>query len=309
MPVITITGGTGNIGQRLCRLLIHRGYEVIVLGRKIPESAQQLEQVRYLRWDIAEQEISAEAISEADGIIHLAGAGIADGRWTAARKREITESRSRSAALIVKALSDIPNKVKWVLSASAIGYYGGDEELRSDKGFGEEDAPGGDFLAQTCIDWENSIKPVEKLGKRLVILRTGIVLDTGSGAYAAFVRPLKAGLCTSMGSGGQMMSWIHIEDLCRMYVYALEHAELSGVYNAVAPEPVPNKKLMETIARTRNSFFIPVHVPALLLRIGLGAMSVEVLKSCTVNAGKILEAGFEFRYPALREAAEQLAGK
>ncbi len=309
MPTVLITGGTGMIGKRLTQLLVERNYQVIILSRKQSGISHQPTAISYAKWDVERANIEKEAIAKADHIIHLAGANVAEKRWTKERKKEIIESRTKSSALLVSALKNHENKVKTVVSASAIGWYGADipELVPKRENFVETYPPAHDFLAKTCIAWEESIEPITELGKRLVKLRTGIVLSNEGGALAEFRKPLKYGIATILGSGEQMISWIHVDDLCRMYIHALENESLSGVYNAVAPEPVSNRTLMLALAKKlRDSKFKTIRVPAILLKMILGEMSVEVLKGATVYCHKIKNAGFTFLYPSLEDALKQL---
>ncbi|TDH23352.1 TIGR01777 family protein [Segetibacter sp. 3557_3] len=305
MSCILITGGTGLIGAALTKMLVAKGHEVIILSRSAKRPAEN--NVRFAAWDINAGIIDREAISQADVLVHLAGAGVANKRWTSSRKKEIVESRTKSSALLVKALTEIPNKITTVLSASAIGWYGTDERHKfTNKPFNEETPADTDFLGETCRLWEESINPVEKLGKRLVKLRTGIVLSNEGGAYAEFKKPIQFGIAGFLGSGKQVISWIHMEDMCRMYLYAME-TNISGVFNAVAPMPVTNKELTFKLAnKIRGKFFVPLHVPGFALRMLLGGMSVEVLKSATVSAEKIRVAGFHFLYPSIDAALDAL---
>lgn len=307
MATVLITGGTGMIGRRLTQLLTAKGYEVIILSRQSPAASCQPGAVSYANWDVNKQTIDKEAIAKADHIIHLAGAGVADKRWSKKRKQEIVNSRTESSALIVKALAENPNKVKTVVSSSAIGWYGADTGKSRQDGFSEEAPADTAFLGNTCRLWEESIDPVRKLGKRLVKLRTGIVLSNEGGAFAAFKKPLKAGLATILGSGKQAISWIHVDDLCRMFIYAIEKEAMNGPYNAVAPHPVTNQYLTIALAKQmRGKFYIPVYVPAFVLKIMLGEMSIEVLKTTTVSCHKIQLAGFDFTYPTLEKAIAEL---
>jgi uncharacterized protein (TIGR01777 family) len=203
---------------------------------------------------------------------------------------------------LVKALQEIPNNVKVVISASASGYYGADNLLSLNDGFTEDDKPSADFLGKVCRQWEESIEPVAATGKRLVILRTGIVLSKKGGAYTEFVKPLKFGMATILGNGKQIVSWIHEDDICNMYIHAMETESMSGPYNAVAPYPVSNKELILAIAKARNKLYIPVHAPSFVLRLVLGEMSTEVLKSANLSAAKIQHEGYTFLYPEIQEA-------
>jgi uncharacterized protein (TIGR01777 family) len=328
MATIMITGGTGTVGKRLTEMLLSKGYSVIIVGRgehskgsstsKPSNSSSAFNQtnLRYAQWNIDAQTIDESAIQQADYIIHLAGAGVADKRWSDARKKEIADSRINSCALIVKALSSIPNKVKGVISASAIGWYGPDNQLDDEgnastgldkRGFTEAANPYPDFLGNTCKAWEDSIAPVKAFGKRLVILRTGIVLSNQGGALVEFKKPLLFKTAAILGSGKQMISWIHVDDLCNQYIYAIENEQMNGVYNAVAPHPVSNQSLtIELAKKICGSFYIPFYVPAFVLKIALGEMSIEVLKSATVSSHKIEAAGFHFQYPSIHDALNQL---
>jgi uncharacterized protein (TIGR01777 family) len=301
MSTILITGGTGLIGKALTPMLISKGHTVIILSRHAAGAAH---------WDPSKGIIDAEAIRSADIIVHLAGAGVADKRWTAARKKEIVESRTQSSALLVKALREIPNKVQAVISASAIGWYGPDPVIPSRRPFVETDPVDKSFLGETCRVWEESIAPVAALGKRLVIFRTGVVLCNEGGALVEFRKPVKLGVAAILGSGRQVLSWIHIEDLCRLYLDAIGNERWSGVYNAVAPQPVNNKTLtMELARRLKGRYFVPVYVPSFLLKIIVGELSIEVLKSATVSVEKAHKGGFQFLYPSLQSALDELTGR
>ena len=307
MARVLITGGTGLVGTAVKDLLLQKGYEVVLLTRATMSKAG------YAHWDINAGTIDATAIAGADYIIHLAGAGVADKRWSVARKQEILESRTKSSALLVKALAETPNKVKAVISASAIGWYGPDQNNGVNhlaaQGFVETDPSYPDFLGTTCAAWEASIAPVTSPGlqKRLVCLRTGIVLSKQGGALKEFLKPLAVRMAAVLGNGKQMISWIDVRDLAKMFVYAIEHENLSGSYNAVAPSPVSNKTLTKTLASVLyGKFYITTYVPSFVLKIMLGEMSIEVLKSTTVSAQKIQDAGFVFDYPEITKSLSSL---
>ena len=305
MPSVLITGGTGLVGTAVKALLERKGYEVVLLTRsKTPIKGQA-------HWDINAGTIDSAAIAAADYIIHLAGAGVADKRWSIARKQEILDSRTKSSALLVKALQETPNKVKAVISASAIGWYGPDKKDVSTQGFVETDPSYPDFLGTTCAAWEASIAPVTAytngLQKRLVCLRTGIVLSKNGGALKEFLKPLAVRMAAVLGNGKQMISWIDVRDLAKMFVYALENENISGSYNAVALAPVSNKTLTQTLAQVLyGRFYITTYVPSFVLKIMLGEMSIEVLKSTTVSAQKIQDAGFVFDYPEISKSLSTL---
>jgi uncharacterized protein len=306
---ILITGGTGLIGKALTKALLLKGYNVIILTRNA-ESMEGGEGLQYAEWNIEKQTIDTDALKQADYIIHLAGAGVADKRWTAKRKLEIQNSRTKSGALLVKVLQENPNKVKALICASAIGWYGADsssQTLTGKNGFEETAPAANDFLGQTCKLWEQSTDPLLQLNKRLVKLRIGIVLSNNGGALKEFKKPLRFGLATILGSGKQIISWIHIDDLVQLFIYALENENMNGVYNAAAPNPVSNKELILAAAKSRGKFYIPVYVPSLVLKLMLGEMSIEVLKSTTVSSRKVQDAGFHFSFPYIETALKQLS--
>jgi uncharacterized protein (TIGR01777 family) len=306
MSTVLITGGTGMIGKELTKHLSGRGYQVIILTREIPAHTDPGNNVSYALWDVDKQTIDSAAVQQADFIIHLAGAGVVDKKWTKSYKAEIRDSRIKSSALLIDTLLKNDNKARAVVSASAIGWYGEDPS-RGREGFIESDEYAADFLGETCKMWEESIEPITQLGKRLVKLRLGIVLSNTGGALIEFKRPLHFGIAGILGSGKQVVSWIHIDDLCRMFIAGIENPNLSGVYNAVAPKPVTNKVLVLQLAQAmRGKFFIPLHVPSFVLKLMLGSRSIEVLKSTTVNSNKIKKTGFTFDYPNIEDAMKQL---
>ncbi|MEO5889266.1 MAG: TIGR01777 family oxidoreductase [Ferruginibacter sp.] len=309
MQTVLITGGTGLIGRQLTKHLSAKGYQVIILTRKVPFLMAADPNVTFAIWDVATQTIDLVALQKADYLIHLAGAGVVDKKWTAAYKNEIIKSRTESSAFLIETLKKNPNKVKTLVSASAIGWYGEDPSPGKD-GFVETDKPAPGFLGETCKLWEESIEPVEELGIRLVKIRTGIVLSNEGGALPEFKGPVKFGVAGILGSGKQVVSWIHIDDLCRMYIEAIENDQLFGSYNGVAPGPVTNKELTMGIANhLKGKFYIPMHVPEFVLKIMLGDRSMEVLKSTTVSCEKIKKKGFTFLYPSIESALLMLCKK
>ena len=311
MSTILITGGTGLIGTALTGLLLEKGHHVIILSRDAASAGLPATlspgAVSKVRWDPSTGTIDADAIRQADFIVHLAGAGVADKRWSAKRKTEIEESRTKSGALLVKALTEMPNKVKAVISTSGIGWYGADPAVPNPRPFEETDPADGAFLGETCRRWEAAIAPVATLGKRLVIFRVGLALSDKGGALTEFRKPIRLGTAAILGSGRQAVSWIHIDDLCRLYLHAIEREDCSGVFNAVTPQPVDNRTLTLTLARIlKGRYFVPVYVPSFLLKIIVGEMSIEVLKSTTVSAKKTRSAGFQFIYPSIDGALTNL---
>lgn len=305
METVVITGGTGLIGTAVTKLLTERGYKVIILSRHArPGSAT----VSYAQWDPANKTIDRQAIEQADYIINLAGAGVGDKRWTKKRKQELVDSRIDSGVTLVKAIQEIPNKIKAVISVSGIGWYGDDKKRPAGKpAFTEDDPVDKEFLGETCRLWEESVMPMAELGKRLIIFRIGIVLSDKGGALKEFVRPVKFGFATIMGNGKQTMSWIHVDDVSRLFLYALEKNNIEGIYNAVAPQPVTNKAFTIDLAKKmKGSFYIPIMVPTFALKIVVGELSIEVLKSATVSNEKITKTGFQFLFPSVEPALDDL---
>jgi hypothetical protein len=314
MATVLITGGTGMIGRAITQSLLAKNYQVIILSRRAsgierPTGSWQpiTSNLSCAQWDPKGQTIDINAIARADYIIHLAGAGVADKRWTKKRKKEIVDSRVKSGELIVKSLKENTNKVKAIMSSSGIGWYGADPVIPNPHPFIENDPASNDFLGQTCEQWQKSLDPVTELGKRLVIFRTGIVLSNDGGAIKEFKKPIRFGIAAVLGNGKQIISWIHIDDLVNLYITAIENESMNGVYNAVSPSPVSNKHFTLQFAGIKNGkFFIPVYVPSFALKLVLGEMSVEVLKSATVSCNRILDTGFSFSYPTIEKALKNV---
>lgn len=297
MGHILIAGGTGLVGSKLVTMLAEKGYETALLSRHANSSV-----IKTYRWNPAQGAIDYAAVEGASAVINLAGAGIADRLWTSARKRLIIESRTQSTALLRQAIASTSNKVETYLSASAIGYYGdaGDALL-------EETAPAGKgFLAESTKAWEAAFHELESLNIRAAAFRIGIVLSPEGGALGKILLPFKARIGSYFGDGRQWYSWIHIEDVCRMFIHALENPDMRGIYNAVAPNPATNKELVETIGQVRGGPNLIAPVPAFLLRAGMGEMADVILNSSKVSSRKIEAAGYSFRFPLLKPALENL---
>ena len=308
MATVLISGGTGMIGNRLSQHLIERGYTIIILSRDKNKSSKNAN-LLYSHWDVEKNIIDSEVVRKSDHIVHLAGAGVMDKKWTEAYKKIILSSRTKSAELIINCLKNNEHHVKSFVSASAIGLYGADEKkFNIGKGFTETDLAADDFLGKTVLLWEASTDPVALLGIRLVKLRTGIVLSNDGGALKEYKMPLRFGVAPVLGNGKQIISWIHIDDLCRMYCEAIENIYLNGSYNAVAPHPVSQKTLIVGLAqKLRNNFFTAVYIPAFLLKLRFGKRSIEILKSAWVSSKKVTSTGFTFLYPTMDAALNELA--
>lgn len=292
MKNILIAGGTGLIGRQLGRLLLEQGYSVHLLTRT-PRSPGE-----YL-WNPAAGTLDPAALEGVDAIINLAGAGIADKRWTVARKKELIESRVQSALVLAKYLAEAKKRPEVYISASAVGFYGnsGEAEML------ETDAPADEsFMVQCCRAWEDAADQVSAVGIRIVKFRIGIVLAKEGGALREIIKPLYFGLGAYFGDGRAWWPWVHRDDVCRAFVHAIEHAEMSGVYNLVAPHPVRGKALVQSTARAmrRPAVFLPA--PAFVLRLLLGEMYAAVLNSNRVSAQKLLDTDFVFRFPQLDPA-------
>jgi uncharacterized protein (TIGR01777 family) len=296
---ILLTGGTGLLGMHLTKLLLDQGYEVSYLSRSKGNGS-----VKTYLWDVQKQQIDEACIDGVDTIIHLAGAGIVEKRWTKERKKELMDSRTKSITLIYDLLKRKKHHVKSIISASATGYYGdrGEELLTEDS----PHAP--DFLSHVCIKWEAAVDEGEKLGLRVVKFRTGVVLDKKGGALPQLAQPIKLGIGSPLGKGDQWVSWIHWHDVVKMYLYAVVNNKLSGAFNMVAPNPVTNKQLTEAVAKQFHKPMWAPNVPAFALKLLFGEMSIVVLGSDKVSASKIEEHGFKFDCPDLEGALKDIYG-
>ena len=296
MKKVLITGGTGLIGQHLSEYLGKSNYDVSVLSRKKHGNKSFL-------WDIDAQTMDEEALDGVDSIVHLAGSGIADKRWTDSYKKEIIESRVSSARLILETIKKSPNhSVKTFISASGVGYYGDSEDAWVDEMFRAKD----DFMGTVCSKWEEAAHKFEALGIRVVILRTGIVLAKEGGALPELTKPIRLFAGAPLGDGKQYLSWIHIEDMIRLYEFAITNEKLNGVFNASSPKPATNKEFTKTIASVIHRPVWPFNVPAFVLQMLLGEKAAIVLEGQRATSEKIRMAGFEFKHVDLKKALEEL---
>lgn len=293
---ILITGGTGLVGSALIPMLKKQGHEIVVLSRSKSRNADY----QVFVWDYKKEYIEEGAFEGVDTIIHLAGAGVADSKWTTERKEEIYNSRTKTSILLFKELEKGGHQVKTFIAASAIGIYGSDT---GNNIILENAEVGHDFLAHVTDAWETATKKVTALDIRLVQLRVGVVLSKKGGALVELLKPPVA---APLGKGDQYMSWIHIGDLCRMFMEAVENNEMEGPYNAVAPKPETNKSLTKQAAKAFKKTFIPFPVPSIVLKIMLGEMAVIVLGGSRISSAKIQRAGFKFRFPKLEQALDDL---
>lgn len=299
-----VTGGTGFVGRRLVEDLVRSGHDVTVLARDPDRAAARLPaKCRVVRWD-AREDVEPQVLRGADAVVHLAGEGVLDARWTERRKAQILESRTRSAASLVRAIETVkkPDRPRVFVSASAIGWYGN----RGDERLDEKSAPGAGFLADVCRAWEEAIAPAGALGVRTVSVRIGIVLGRGGGALEAMLLPFRLGLGGRLGSGRQWMSWIHLDDLVALIRLAIEDDRVCGPLNGVAPRPARNAAFTATLARVlgRPALF---PVPAAALQVLLGEMGSVLLDSQRVRPRAAQQLGFSFRFPTLRKALADLS--
>lgn len=299
MSKVVITGGTGLVGKALTLLLRSRGYEVVVLTRNKEKSNQS----SYSYWDVANSIIDKELILSADYLVHLAGEGIADGRWTASRKNTILESRINPLALIYTIIEEHPHQLKAIVSASGVGYYGA---ITSEKVFTETDKPATDFLGKTCEQWEHAVDKFNQLNIRTVKLRTGIVLAKEGGALPKMLLPFNYGFGSALGSGKQFMPWISLTDLCNMYLFAIENKQLQGAYNAAIEDETTNASFSDAIAKGLNKNIWLPNVPAFFLTLFLGEMAKLVLEGSRVSNKKIKDASFVFNNADLNTTLNEL---
>ena len=293
---VLISGGTGFIGKHLTQLLVENGFSVSILSRT---EKQNTEDISYYKWDIDKQYIDENAVINADYIIHLAGEGIADKPWTTKRKEAIVQSREQSAQLIYDALKKNNKKPEAFVSASGIGIYGA---INSSIICTENTPPANDFLGTTCQKWEAAADRMGDLGIRVVKIRTGLVLGKDEGFLKKMEPIFKFRMGSALGSGHQFMPWIHIDDLCAIYLEAINNPNMTGAYNAAVSDSTTNTIFSKTLAKVYGySVWLP-NVPAFLLKIVLGEMAQIVLTGQRVSSDKIENAGFKFQFSTLEKA-------
>ena len=301
---VLITGGSGLVGTRLTEILLERGFTVSHLTRKVEKKTIGGKPVRTFLWDIKKEVIDEKAFLEADYLVHLAGAGIADENWSDERKNEIIDSRTKSINLIVSTLKTLPHRIISFASASGIGYYGADT---GDEHISEQHTPGSDFVADCCIQWEAAADEIQALGIRTVKLRTGIVLSEKGGALPKLTQPVRWGVGAALGTGKQWQSWIHLDDLCEMYIKSLTDKQMTGAYNAVAPNPVTNYDLTKISAQVLSRPFWMPNVPKFTLKMVFGEMASIVLGGNYVLNQRIKqETDFDYKFVEVKGALEDL---
>ncbi len=299
MTKVIISGGSGNVGKNLTTLLKKNGFEVGILTRN-PSKDNKNDYY----WDPDKMEIDPKFLAGTDMIFHLAGAGVADKKWTSSYKKEILESRVNGTRLLVETLQRHTHQVKSIVSASAVGIYGTHPE-----GLVKEQYPAdSNFLAEVCVKWEDEAMAFSNLGINLSIIRIGIVLSKEGGFIKEIGNLAKYGLAAPLGSGKMMVPWIHVEDLCRMFLFLGQHPEYKGIYNGVAPHPETNAGLTKYIAKALNRpMFLPP-VPGFMLKLLMGEMGGMLLSDQNISSEKIQEVGFGFKYLHAEEAVREILG-
>ncbi len=296
---VLIAGAGGLVGSYLVKVLTGAGYSVVTLShsRKTDKSSG------IFHWDVGRMIIDSEALDGVKYIINLAGAGIADKRWSNERKKEIVDSRVSSATLLHGSVVSKGISIECYITASATGYYG---NLTSDRIYTEDDPPANDFLAETCRLWEGGADLFNNQGIRTVKLRTGIILARSGGFMKKISLPSSVGVFAWFGSGEQYFPWIHIDDLCNIYLRALENAGFSGPYNAVAPHQITQKEFMKTYSKIKGTPALNAGIPSFLIHLLLGEMSQMLLNGSRVSNAALKASGFQYHYPTIQEAINEI---
>jgi uncharacterized protein len=296
---VIVTGGTGFIGSALCRELLAAGHLPVVLSRDPQRALGRLgARIEAVRWEPGRGGDWQQTLDGADALINLAGESIAAGRWTAARKAAIRDSRVASTRSLVEAIGRAERRLKTLLNASATGYYG----PRGDDPVTEEDPPGDDFLARVCREWEAEAREAEALGVRVALVRTGVVLGRGGGALARLLPPFKLFVGGPLGSGRQGFPWVHLADVIGVYLWALQDEAATGPLNATGPEPITNKQFCQALGRVLGRpCWAPV--PGFALKLLLGEMAEALLlRGQKVLPTRTERLGYRFQF-ATAEAA------
>ncbi|MEP1034430.1 TIGR01777 family oxidoreductase [Ekhidna sp.] len=297
IKTVLITGGTGLVGNQLSDLLTSKGYKVTHLSRNPTQKHYQT-----FYWDIKKNEIDEEAVTSADAIIHLAGAGVSDKRWTEEWKKEIYKSRIDSTRLLKSKVAELNPNLKHFISASAIGYYGWDT---GDQLMDETSPKGPGFLADVVADWEKEVDVFSELNIKVSKVRIGIVLSEKGGALIELMKPIRYGVGAPLASGDQYMSWIHMQDLCGIFAHTLEKSS-EGVFNGVSPNPYTNKEFTKRVASIlKKPLWLP-NVPKFALRLIVGEMADILIGGNRVSSKKVESTGFNFQFSTLDDALQDL---
>lgn len=299
MAKILISGGSGLVGSALSSELTRKGHNVCWLTRN-PDKKIKISQ---FFWNPEQQFIDPQAFDGTEHLVHLAGAGIFGKRWSRKYKQKIFESRVNSSELLYKQMIKSGVKLKSFTGASAVGYYG------TEAGIGpvsETAKPGTDFLARVCVALEKSYESFRAADVRTCIIRTAVVLSTDGGALKKMTVPFKMGMGAALGSGQQPFPWIHISDLVALYTQTIEDPEMTGAFNAAAPQKVNNKQFCTILAQSLHKPYWMPNIPTSLLRLILGEAATTFTKGVQVNENKAVQAGFVFRHPELKESLNDL---
>lgn len=295
MAKVLITGGTGLIGKQLTKLVLSKGYEVAILSRN-PKRENEF------RWNVPESYIDDKALKNVTHIVHLAGAGIADKRWTSKRKQELINSRVKSTDLLLKKVQELKVPLKKIISASGIGFYGA---ITSDTVFTENESSHNDFISKVCVLWEKSVQQFEVTKVPVTIFRTGIVLAKNGGALPKINTPL---FLSVLGKGNQYMPWIHINDLCHLYLQAIGNPNFNGVFNAVSPDFQTNASFTKILGKVVKKPVFPIKIPSFVLKIILGEMANILLSGSRISVKKT-QNKYHFIYSNLGLALQNIYGK
>ncbi|MFH8684755.1 TIGR01777 family oxidoreductase [Streptomyces lydicus] len=288
---IAITGSTGLIGTELVRSLRADGHDVVRLVRRAPAAADEV------RWDPKAQRVDTAGLAGCEAVVHLAGAGVGDHRWTAAYKQEIRDSRVLGTRALASALASMDAPPRVFVSGSAIGYYGDTGDRRTD----ETSPAGTGFLPEVCVAWENAAKPAEEAGIRTVFARTGLVVARSGGAWGRLFPVFRLGLGGRLGDGSQYWSFISLQDHIRALRHLVDSEDLTGPVNLTAPEPVTNREVTAVMGRVLHRPTLCT-VPAPVLRVALGEFAGDVLGSQRVIPRRLLDSGFAYDHPRIAEA-------
>jgi uncharacterized protein (TIGR01777 family) len=296
-----ISGGSGLVGKVITNKILAQNEQV----NWLTSSKKQQKNVSCFGWNIDTNEIDSNCFTDVDAIIHLAGAGVAEENWTEKRKKELIDSRIKSTQLLFDSIKNLTNKPKVIISASAIGIYKNQNDLL----LNEESEQGTDFLATLTKDWENAVDQFESIGIRVVKLRIGIVLSAEGGYLQKVAAPAKFGFASALGNGKMITSWIHVNDLANLFLFAAKTENIDGVYNAVAPNPVTNYEITKQIAKALHRPFFMPNVPAFALKLIFGEMAAVILMSQNISAQKTINAGFKFEFETVNEALKNIYKK